>query len=157
MFIFCLVANEYAEGPVCTYPRIFLNRQLFLSGFKSFPVHTQRIRIKFAGRHESDDISGFTLEKSSTLVQIEHLQLDTHVIKHRIREKQTCGEKITVENFDIDNYQIIIIIIIIIIFAIVLSCLKILFVRLFYINDLYLIICCSYCFIINNDNNNTIQ
>ena len=34
-------------------------------------------------------------------VQIEHLQLDTHshVITHQLRDKQTRGEPITIENF----------------------------------------------------------
>ena len=36
--------------------RIFFNPQLFLSGFKKFPVHTQRIQIEFARPHASDGI-----------------------------------------------------------------------------------------------------
>ena len=36
--------------------RIFLNPQLFLSGLKNFPVHTQRIQIEFARPHASDGI-----------------------------------------------------------------------------------------------------
>ena len=36
--------------------RIFLNPQLFLSGFKNFPVHTRRIQIEFVCPHASDCI-----------------------------------------------------------------------------------------------------
>jgi len=36
--------------------RIFLNPQLFLSGFKNFPVHTLRIQIEFAPPHVPDGI-----------------------------------------------------------------------------------------------------
>ena len=36
-------------------------------------------------------------------VQIEHLLLDTHVIAHRLHDKQACGEPITIENFVIDR------------------------------------------------------
>ena len=36
--------------------QVFLNPQLFLSGFKNFSVHTYRIQIEFARPHASDGI-----------------------------------------------------------------------------------------------------
>ena len=39
-----------------THIRIFLNAQLFLSGFKNFPVHTKRTQIEYACPHASDGI-----------------------------------------------------------------------------------------------------
>ena len=36
--------------------RISFNPQLFTSGFKNFPVHTQRIQVEFACPHASDGI-----------------------------------------------------------------------------------------------------
>ena len=44
-----------SEAP-STRIRIFLNPQLFLSGFKNFPVLTQRIQIEFTRPHVSDGI-----------------------------------------------------------------------------------------------------
>ena len=41
---------------LCTRIRIFLNPQLFLSGFKNFLVHTWRIQIGFACSHATDGI-----------------------------------------------------------------------------------------------------
>ena len=48
--------------------RIFLNPQLFLSGFKNFPVHTQRVQIEFVRPHVSDGIrTHSSIEGSSAL------------------------------------------------------------------------------------------
>lgn len=51
-------------GAPSTRIRISLYPQLFLSGFKNFPVHTKRIQIKFASPHASDGIR-FTVVPSS--------------------------------------------------------------------------------------------
>lgn len=42
--------NNASKAP-STRIRIILNPQVFFSGFKNFPVHTQRIQIKFACPH----------------------------------------------------------------------------------------------------------
>ena len=39
-----------------TLIRIFLNPQLFLSGFKNYPAHTQRIQIELVCSHAPDGI-----------------------------------------------------------------------------------------------------
>ena len=60
--------------------RIFFNPQLFLSGFKSFPVHTQRIEIEFACPHASDDIQIHCSTQGSSAIKC------AQSMRHKVRD-----------------------------------------------------------------------
>ena len=56
-------------GPDHTYTDIFLNSQIFPSGFKNFPVHTKRIQIEFACPHPSDGIQIHSSTQGSSAIK----------------------------------------------------------------------------------------
>ena len=64
-----------------TRNRIFLNPQLFLSGFKNFSVHTQRIRIELACSHAFDGTRIHCSSQGSSAIKC------VQSMRHKARER----------------------------------------------------------------------